>query len=84
MVNRVVRATSVPIADRPVPMMSRVAGTHCCVHAPSEPCTQLFTAHGSSKPQGLAARRRRRIRQPGGSNPPLTKSVKETEPLIVR
>ena len=28
----------------------RVAGTHCCVPAPSEPCMRLFTAHGSSKP----------------------------------
>ncbi|GAA4025284.1 3,4-dihydroxy-2-butanone-4-phosphate synthase [Streptomyces plumbiresistens] len=50
-----------------LPMISRVAGTHCCVPAPSEPCKQLFTAHGSSKPQGLAVRRRCRIRQSGGS-----------------
>lgn len=47
-------------------------------------CKQLFTAHGSSKPQGLAVRRRCKTRQPGGSNSPLTKGVEETEPLIVR
>lgn len=56
MVNLVVRSTRVPIAERFSPMMSRVAGTHYCVPAPSEPCKQLFTAHGSSKPQRLAGR----------------------------
>jgi len=60
------------------------SGTHCCVPAPSEPCKQLFTAHGSSKPQGLAVRRRCRIRQLGGSIPPLTKGVEETDSLIAR
>jgi hypothetical protein len=55
--NRLVRSTRVPSAVLPaLPMISRVAGTHYCVPAPSEPCKQLFTAHGSSKPQRLAGR----------------------------
>jgi len=33
-VNRVVRSTKVPIAERCNPMISRVAGTHCCVPPP--------------------------------------------------
>ena len=49
--------TRVPMAEAPsLPIISRVAGTHCCVPAPSEPCKQLFTAHGSSTPDFLARR----------------------------
>ena len=38
----------------------------------------------SPKSVNVAARRRCGIRQPGSSNPPSTKGVKETEPLIAR
>lgn len=73
------------IADLlPAPRMSRVAGMHYCAPAPSEPCKQLFTAHGSSKPQRLAGRQKRWTRLYGGSIPPLTVSMEETEPLIAR
>ena len=33
-------------------VVSRVAATHCCAAAPSEPCMRLINAHGSSKPLG--------------------------------
>ncbi|CAM5740401.1 hypothetical protein SALBM311S_02696 [Streptomyces alboniger] len=38
-------------ANRRSPKSDQESGsrTHCCVPAPSEPCKQLFTAHGSSK-----------------------------------
>src|SRR6266487_348268 len=32
--------------------VSRVAATHCCAAAPSEPCMRLINAHGSSKSLG--------------------------------
>ena len=44
-------ATRGPLGSQiPCHICRRVAGTHCCVPAPSEPCVRLGTAHGSSKP----------------------------------
>ena len=35
---------------RALDLLGRVAATHCCAAAPSEPCMPLVAAHGSSKP----------------------------------
>ena len=35
--------------------LGRVAGTYCYVPAPSEPCVQVISAHGSSKPLGAGS-----------------------------
>src|SRR5699024_12803505 len=79
------RSTRVITALLPsLPTTSRVAGTRYCVPAPSEPCKQLFTAHGSSKSQRLTGRQKYCIRRCGGAIPPLTVGVEGGECVITR